>query len=59
MRLNKATFLFRFSAQGRKIIQKAVVAIENADEDFFCCLTEKQLEAYKSLTSEVIANNGL
>lgn len=48
----------RFTAPGRKVIQKAIVAIENADEVFFSCLTEKQLEAYKSLTSAVIANNG-
>lgn len=49
----------RFTAQGRKLVQKAILAIENADEEFFSCLTEKQLEAYKSLTSTVIANNGL
>ncbi|MEJ2040130.1 MAG: MarR family transcriptional regulator, partial [Desulfosarcinaceae bacterium] len=30
----------RFTAQGRKLIQKAIVAIENADEDFFSCLNE-------------------
>jgi DNA-binding MarR family transcriptional regulator len=49
----------RFTTQGRKVIQKAIVAIENADEEFFSCLTEKQLATYKSLTSSVIANNGL
>jgi DNA-binding MarR family transcriptional regulator len=49
----------RFTVHGKKLIQKAIVAIENADEEFFSCLTEKQLEAYKSLTSTVIANNGL
>lgn len=49
----------RFTAQGRKLVQKAILAIENADEEFFSGLTEKQLEAYKSLTSTVIANNGL
>ena len=48
----------RFTAQGKKIIQKAVVAIENADEEFFSCLTDKQLVIYKSLTSSVIINNG-
>jgi len=26
----------RFTARGSEIIQKAIVAIENADEDFFC-----------------------
>jgi DNA-binding MarR family transcriptional regulator len=49
----------RFTAKGRKAIQRAIVAIENADEEFFACLTENQLETYKSLTSSVIANNGL
>ena len=47
----------RFTAQGRKLIQKAIVAIENADEDFFSCLNEKKLMAYKSLTAEVIGHN--
>ena len=49
----------RFSKIGRKIIQKAIVAIESADEVFFSCLNEKQLETYKSLTSIVISGNGL
>ena len=48
----------RFTSKGRKIIHKAIVAIEKADEEFFACLTAKQLEAYKALTSAVIANNG-
>lgn len=47
-----------FTPQGKKLIQKAIVSIENADEAFFSCLTKRQLEAYKSLTSTVIANNG-
>ena len=49
----------RFSTKGRRIIQKAIIAIENADEDFFSCLNEKQLEAYRFLTSLVISRNGL
>jgi MarR family transcriptional regulator for hemolysin len=47
----------RFTAHGRKVIQNAIVAIENTDEKFFSCLSDAQLEAYKSLTSIVIANN--
>ncbi len=47
----------RFSAQGRKLIQKAILAIEDADEDFFSCLNEKQLVAYGDLTSQVILHN--
>jgi DNA-binding MarR family transcriptional regulator len=55
---NRATNV-HFTTQGRKLIQKAIVAIENADEEFFSCPSQKQLKSYKSLTSAVIANNGL
>ena len=48
----------RFTTKGRKVIQKAVVAIESADEEFFSCLPENQLEQYKSITSMVIEKNG-
>jgi DNA-binding MarR family transcriptional regulator len=47
----------RFTAQGREVIKKAVVAIENADEEFFSCLDEEQLLLYKFLTSRVIAGS--
>ncbi len=47
----------RFTEKGSEIIHKAIVAIENADEVFFNCLSEKQLRGYKSLTLEVIASN--
>lgn len=49
----------RFTVKGRRVIQKAVIAIEKADDDFFSCLTERQLETYKSLTISVISSNGL
>lgn len=48
----------RFTPKGKKIIQKAIVAIEIADDDFFSGLSDKQLEIYKSLTLSVILNNG-
>lgn len=48
----------RFTVKGKKVIQKAVVAIERADDEFFSCLTERQLETYKSLTLAVISSNG-
>jgi MarR family transcriptional regulator, transcriptional regulator for hemolysin len=54
---NRATNV-GFTAHGKKIIHKAIVAIENADDAFFACLSEKQMEAYKLFTSIVIANNG-
>jgi MarR family transcriptional regulator, transcriptional regulator for hemolysin len=46
-----------FTDEGREVIQRAIVAIENADEDFFFCLSGKELVEYKSLTLKVIANN--
>lgn len=48
----------RLTAHGRKMIQKAIVAIEHADEDFFSCLSKKQRQEFNSLTSIVITNNG-
>jgi len=47
----------RFSTAGKKLVNKAIVAIENADEEFFSCLSENQLSAYKSLTAAIIDNN--
>ena len=49
----------RFTAKGKRLIEKAVVAIEKADDEFFSCLTEAQLEAYKLLTVSVISSNSL
>ena len=47
----------RFTGQGKRIIEDAIIAIENADEVFFSCLTDEQLNIYKSVTSAVIVNN--
>lgn len=47
----------RFTDRGGQIIQKAIAAVEQADEDFFSCLTEKQLDAYKILILKVINGN--
>ncbi len=47
-----------FTARGKKVTGKAIVAIENADDEFFSCFTKKELGLYKSLTLSVIANNG-
>lgn len=46
----------QFSAKGKKLIQNAVRAIETTDDDFFSCLSEKQLDAYKVLTISIISN---
>ena len=47
----------QFSSKGRKVVKKAIAAVENADEDFFSCLSKKQIDAYKFLTLAVIAKN--
>lgn len=46
-----------FTPHGKEVILKAVTVIENADEEFFSCLTKKQQETYTLLISKVIKNN--
>jgi len=48
----------RFTSRGRHLIQRAVVAIEDADDTFFACLPPSRLAIYKTLTRAVIAANG-
>lgn len=48
----------RFTVRGRALIQKAVVAVEDADEAFFGKLPAPDLAAYKTLTRALIAGNG-
>lgn len=48
-----------FTKHGKKIINKSIVAIEKADDEFFSSLSNNQLEMYKSLTISVITNNDL
>ncbi|MBU6993517.1 MarR family winged helix-turn-helix transcriptional regulator [Ferrovum myxofaciens] len=47
----------RFTVAGRKLIHQAIIAIERADDEFFSCLTEGQIETYKALTLAIIAGN--
>jgi MarR family transcriptional regulator, transcriptional regulator for hemolysin len=47
----------RFTAKGRKLVQRAVAAIENADDEFFSALGPAQLADYKQLTKQLIAGN--
>ena len=47
----------QFTALGRKQIRKAIVAVENADEEFFSCLKKGQLNTYRSLTITIINGN--
>jgi DNA-binding MarR family transcriptional regulator len=48
-----------FTGFGKGQIRKAIVAVENADEDFFACLTASQLSAYRSLTISIITGNNV
>lgn len=47
----------RFTAKGRRLVQKAVVVIETADDEFFGALPPHELEAYKALTVRLIVGN--
>lgn len=48
----------RLTVAGRKLIHQAVIAVERADDDFFSCLTERQMEFWKTLAITIIAGNG-
>jgi DNA-binding MarR family transcriptional regulator len=47
----------RFTEKGRKVVQRAVVAIEDADDSFFAALERRELAVYKSLARRLIAGN--
>lgn len=47
----------RFTVPGRKLVHRAIVAVERADDEFFSCLTERQLESWKALTVSLITGN--
>ena len=47
----------RLTTSGRRLTQKAVVAVEDADEEFFGRFTEAELQMYKSLVLALIDGN--
>lgn len=47
----------KFSITGKAIIQKAIVAIEKADEDFVSCLSNTQLQLYKEIMQSIIKHS--
>jgi len=47
----------KFTALGKNMVNKAIMAIESADDDFFSNLSEKQLETYKNLSINIIKHN--
>ena len=48
----------RFTAKGRKLVQQAVRAVEDADDAFFAALSATQLAQYKAVARSLIAGNG-
>lgn len=53
---NRATNVL-LTLQGEKLIQKAILDIESADDVFFSCLTKGQLDTYKTLAKQIIGGN--
>ena len=49
----------RFTAAGRKLVQRAVVAVEDADDDFFGRLPAAELAQYKALTARLVGANAI
>jgi DNA-binding MarR family transcriptional regulator len=47
-----------FTRKGRKLVQQAVVAVENADDEFFGVLSAQQLAEYKALTVRIVSAKG-
>ncbi len=47
----------RFTANGRKLIHEAIIAVERADDEFFSCLTERQMASWKALALSIITGN--
>lgn len=53
---NRATNV-RFTTKGEKTVENSIIAIENADEDFFLHLSGKQRDIYKCLMLLIITSN--
>ena len=49
----------RFTAKGRRLVARAVVAVEDADDAFFGCLPATQLAQYKAVARALVAGNGV
>lgn len=51
------TMQVRFTASGRNLVHRAIIAVERADDEFFSCLTEQQMETWQALTITLIAGS--
>jgi hypothetical protein len=47
----------QFTASGRKLVHRAIIAVERADDEYFSCLTERQMGIWKSLAITLIAGS--
>jgi len=47
----------RFLARGRRVIANAIVAVEDADEQFFSSLGAKELQTWMALSNEVVRHS--
>jgi MarR family transcriptional regulator for hemolysin len=47
----------QFTAKGKEAVAKAIEAVENADEEFFACLSEDQRAQYRFLSLAAISGN--
>ncbi len=47
----------RLTPKGRNLVGRAIVAIENADDEFFGVLTPEDLARFQSLMKEITARN--
>jgi DNA-binding MarR family transcriptional regulator len=56
-KMDTRTIQVQFSATGRKLIHEAIKAVERADNEFFSCLSERELESYKALTISIVNGN--
>ena len=50
-------FNIEFTTAGSKIINKAIVAIESADDAFFSALSDQEVKQYKAIIVKLIKNN--
>ena len=53
---SRATYV-QFTAEGKEAVAKAIEAVENADEEFFACLSEDQRAQYRFLSLAAISGN--
>jgi DNA-binding MarR family transcriptional regulator len=49
----------RFTAAGRKLIHRAIVAVERTDDEFFSCLTPQQMTTWKALTVTLLTGGNI